>query len=305
MVLYSSISCFIGSITTAFGELDDGTTICSAQGFISNTSFLSSVLWLLFVNYAIYSIFVLTRPVRVTIPIHLTCWGLPLLLGLLPFSTNKYGASGGKSWCFIGEVSSSPPLGQYLWVIFSHYLWIWISIIITSIFLFLIQYQIFKMKKLTAILTAGGTVAVPRKRAGVGTLWLYPGLLVFIWTIPSIVDTVHWAPHRTETPIDRLAIFLPLSQGFFIAVIFFTTTDFLRRKMYSLVTGQPVALESRGSNASVAAGRRLSSVVHVERRISEIPYEPRKSINRAVSINNAIVPFKPVSSAVWKEDEKD
>eukprot|EP01041_Mallomonas_annulata_P013808 gene13808-29362_t len=110
MVFYAALADFIGAISTLFGELEDGTNICVAQGILSNIFPLASVFWTLAIAYLLYANVVLLKPFLISRYLHLLCWGFPTLITLLMYTTNRIGLPDPDNvgWCFVGNTSSSP-----------------------------------------------------------------------------------------------------------------------------------------------------------------------------------------------------
>ena len=88
-------------------------------------------------SYLIGQVFIIHRIVHSTqklksVPssMFILCWFLPLLLVLLPLTTNTYGnEDGGYGWCFVSNRKDSPNWSNGFWVFMAFYFWIWAAIL--------------------------------------------------------------------------------------------------------------------------------------------------------------------------------
>ena len=275
IVFYSAISDFAGAISTSFGELQDNTALCWAQGFMSNWFPLSSVFWTVAVTYLMYAIIVTAKPFEVTPTLHLICWGFPLLVALLPMTTNRYGAVGGVNWCFIQDRADSPSWGRTFWTFMSFYAWIALCLIIIIIIISLVSHHAMKLHAATR------HISISTKRtSGVNKLWLYPVVILLCWLVPAFTDiyeTLVISPYPLQAQADAAALVIPLTQGFFTSVIFLASTSIVKKKIYSVASN----IELNIRRSSVAVDDRASGVVNVRRRASKRP-----SLSAASSADN-------------------
>jgi len=231
MVFYGALSDFVGAIGTMFGELEDETPICIAQGWISNVFPLMSIYWTLAITVLLYSIVVKSKPITISKTMH----GFILAFSILPtafaYTTNRVGALEGINWCFITDKTdgSSPSWGLLFWTIFSFYIWIILSIFIMIMLLIIITIHNHRQKQTKASMSSNA------KSTSVKKLWLYPAVVIVCWLIPAVYD-IHDAvtdgsPYPHKENLQHVALIVPLSQGFVTAVIFVSSSTTLKQLM--------------------------------------------------------------------------
>ena len=250
IILYASIGDFISGISTSFGELQDETPLCWAQAFISNWFTLSSIFWTVAITYLLYTIIVIRRPMNETVMLHGICWGLPLLLTLLPLTTNRFGARHGANWCFIQNRADSPSWGIIFWVLMSFYAWIGFCMLIILVLIFLISYHTLRFEAITAQLSTG-----TRKNSGVNKLWLYPAVILVCWLVPSFTDTYETLVQRAyplKAVVDYISFGAPLCKGLLNSLVFCFSTEIVRKRIYNMsldirrsIVGSSIVLPQR------------------------------------------------------------
>lgn len=103
----------------------------------------------------------------------LFCWGVPIVLTVLPFSTLSYGDTGG--WCWIKGTTTAGSL----WRFFQFYIWMWVAVIYN----FYVFMNIDKKLKEFAASAEGGSAA----SGGMARrLRLYPMVLVICHSVGFI-----------------------------------------------------------------------------------------------------------------------
>ena len=120
------------------------------------------------------------KPLLISEPIlHVVCWGVPLLVAVLPYTTNMYGKSDDdNTWCFITNRSNSPSWGRLFWVLCSFYIWLWLAVIINFALVFSVT------KRLRAVSALNNDSI----KSQITKLWLYPAVAIFCWTPSTIMD---------------------------------------------------------------------------------------------------------------------
>ena len=265
MVFYSALCDIIGSIFTALGTQRDRTVSCSIQGYFANFFPLCGLFWMVMANYSIYRSLLSVKLEKMSPTLISSIFTLISVLTLLPLSSDRFGATHEDGWCFLAPNSNSKRWTLYFWVLIARYVWVYLAICSSIFFMISISIKIHQLRKLQS------QYSLPeKKRASVGELYLYPSMILICWIAPTIMDTykgVSTDQHADTTNAEKLAIACPICQGIITAIIFLTTNPFVRRKLYSKVTGRPVAVESRGSNVSnIANAGRRKSQVNVNRR---------------------------------------
>ena len=113
--------------------------------------------------------------------VHTVCWGVPLVVSLLPFTTNMYGKfDDDDSWCFITDTSTSPSWGALFWELCSFYVWLWLAVIINCA---LIVKVILRLKTLNSVENDLIKFQIQR-------LFLYPFVAIFCWMPTTIMDII-------------------------------------------------------------------------------------------------------------------
>ena len=104
LVTYVSLNDMIASIGLALGGSKTGSFVCTFQAIVTNLNYLSAIFWTTIIAYQLWLAVHYNHTIQQNqmLLIHLICWGLPIILTLLPLSTNDYGNADDEStWCFI------------------------------------------------------------------------------------------------------------------------------------------------------------------------------------------------------------
>eukprot|EP01038_Epipyxis_sp_PR26KG_P016425 gene16425-22396_t len=230
LVTYVALNNLIASSGIALGPATSKSQsfVCWYQGFTTNFNYLSSVLWTVIITYQVWLVSYNGKVLSNLSWIHGVCWGLPLLVSLLPLTTNTYGKVDENSvWCSISNRSDSPKYGEIFWVIFSFYIWLWISVFITILLLVSITFKLRRMAIIPQLI-----------RKTVYKLIIYPIILIICWTTASVAAIVNAAnSHNKHESYDtnRGAVVLAVLQGFLITVAFFILNPFIRYKWKMLI----------------------------------------------------------------------
>jgi hypothetical protein len=103
ILMYISASTTIATITSSFGMVSNA-PLCGLQSFFTSWLFKTSWAWTTVLSYHLYCIvfhgFFVPRPLLM----HILCWVVPLIMTLLPLSTNVYGRSSDDfvlGWCYL------------------------------------------------------------------------------------------------------------------------------------------------------------------------------------------------------------
>eukprot|EP01038_Epipyxis_sp_PR26KG_P015427 gene15427-20811_t len=219
LVFFASLNDLIAAIGIAQGSTRDNSPSCWFQGIATNFNFLSSIFWTTIISYQMWLVVRYGRIItdKDMILIHLLCWGLPLLVALLPLTTNTYGNPYGDSeWCFISNNSDSPPYGQLLWAILSFYGWLWLAIIISIFLLIKVAIQLRMMAIIPKIISNS-----------MSKLVFYPIISTICWTCATVTGIyfISTGDQHQGQAINVLsnefAIILAVLQGFIFSITFF------------------------------------------------------------------------------------
>ena len=196
-----TINDLIASLGFSMGKSPNGSFQCTFQAFTSCFNYLSSLFWctVISLEVSVYksimsklvnkylvcqqvwaSLHIENR--RVTpnkiILVHCICWGIPLLVTLLPLTTNTYGKTNEDApWCFIGTRAGSPSWGILVWDLCSFFIWLWLVLILN---MWLITSIIYRLKTIT------NTNQIVNWQ--VANLCLYPIVAILCWTPATIID---------------------------------------------------------------------------------------------------------------------
>lgn len=200
------------------GDLPSGSSGCWFQGITTNYNFLVSIFFTTVLAYELLSLVRMQQGIQNYKLVYAFCWLFPLIVTLLPLSTNTYSNSdppAGTGWCFIGNRSDSPKWSLTFWVLMSFYFWIWICIIIVCYLYINIVKQLYRATLYSDMEISGSII----------TLSLYPILLVFCWSFTSVVDInsslgSNAYKNVNIEVINALALILPSLQGFLHSIIF-------------------------------------------------------------------------------------
>ena len=239
LVFYVAINDFIASIGMALGPSNDGSAACWFQGLSTSYNFNSSVCWTTVMSYQVYLIVFYGQLLQDLTYLHLICWILPLVLTLLPLSTNTYGNVDDDSrWCFVTELSTSPHWSELFWVIVSFYLGIWCALLLNCFYISMILWKMYSMIKVPKAIVET-----------IHKLILYPIIIIVCWTVMSISD-IYSASSEASVPktmlwclLNGIGTLLAGLQGFFFALIFFSRNKIARNKWLQLFIECGVSLD--------------------------------------------------------------
>ena len=90
LVCYVSVNELLASIGAAIGPTQNGSFACWFQGITTNANYLSATLWATLITYQIWLVVYRQTVIKDLTFAHIICWGIPLLVSLLPLSTSTY-----------------------------------------------------------------------------------------------------------------------------------------------------------------------------------------------------------------------
>lgn len=218
IIFYIGICDLLSSIGGSFGLVNEGTIQCQIQAILTNIFPISGIFWTTILVYIMIGIVANKRVVKIiTWKYHLIGWIFPIIITLLPLTTNRYGILGGdRGWCFIDRLDSSPHWSTLFWMITSFYLWIWTSELFFALFLVYIVYIIY-VKNFTYSSSSSRYYKLL-------TLVFYPISTFVCWILPcysDIFSTIsnHFVSHN-NTGLNSYAFFTPFLQGILTLLIF-------------------------------------------------------------------------------------
>ena len=245
VVLYMACCDFIGAISYSFGLVKDRSPLCWVQAIMTNVFPVAGIFWTTILAYLLFSVISTGKMMKeLSLGIHLFCFVLPIILTLLPLSTNRYGARGDYGWCFIDNRSDSPEWSQTFWVIASFYLWIWIAIIL---FIALYAFIIWRLQ----------LVRNEMVKMSVNNIIWYPLAVVVCWCLPTIYD-ITYSLDKSRTMRENGVFFnfsflSPMFQGTLNTIIFFTTNENARDVLRQFLWSMPCLGRSRADDEDASS----------------------------------------------------
>lgn len=225
LIFYVAVSTFLASIGMALGQQDNESFGCWFQALVTNYFYLVSIFWVTVTSFQVYSIIFSKEHLQNMLKYHVFCWGFPLIVTLLPLTTNTYGNN--PSWCYIKNTSYSPAYARFMWELLAENLWIALAIAINIVFLVPIRIRMRSMLMLAQI-----SMTVTK------LIW-YPRMLIICWGsafILIIYDRFNIENNESLVIANNTSIILVTFQGVFMAIIFFVTNGSIRELWYNYWT---------------------------------------------------------------------
>ncbi|RDD39779.1 G-protein coupled receptor 1 [Trichoplax sp. H2] len=174
LLLYLSIACLINSITFLMADSVEPSPKCTFEAVMITISVWAILLWVILITFNLYWSAVAKKSTeRFEIYYHLIGWGIPVVISVIPFSSNKYGPAG--VWCWI----ENDPAWRFA---------IWYGPRFLIIFvLFLVYFYIFKyVRKQTSMWTGCHERERELMRENVKPLMAYPLVYLLLSIFPLV-----------------------------------------------------------------------------------------------------------------------
>jgi len=266
-IFYYAIATFLTSIGSTVGIPRDGSIACWFEGIVTNIFTLSSIAWILVINYAMYSI-LCNKQFIISYRIHLLCWTLPIIVTLLPLINTRYGTSD-NNWCFLVEKVDTPSWAIAFWVWISFYAWTW-SIIVIDIVIYIIGYRIIY----TQLSELNRSYFIPI----ITKLQYYPLIIIICWTLSTLTDVLEYVGY-----VNMVSNIMPCTQGLLSTFVFWYTLN-VRSYWVSYIT--------RGeSQTSVKRMSLLRSILGDEVSRGESNYNRVSVRKHLVSVSIQVKPY--------------
>ena len=214
IVFFISLSDFCCSIMNCLGFPLNGTLQCSIQAFGLFYFPLASWLWTVMLVYQLRTLLIL-KSLHISISwIHVICWGIPLVLSLLPLSTNPYGmddfASGDVACNLSGNETTK---------------FIWLDICSTAAAI--VCFVLMAFWSVEIYLHFRQAEDAPREMRFLNIMKLYPLALLVIWLprcVMRILITTTILPADSDSRLLAASYFVILSTqyGTLTAIIYFS-----------------------------------------------------------------------------------
>ena len=235
IVMYIAICSTIANATSAFGLIhNEKSPLCTTQSFITMWLYKSTWLWTTALSYHLFCIVFYGHYNPRPILINCICWILPLVVSLLPLSTNAYGRdddSGSNiyGWCFIKGNGKTGPI----WSLLTFNIFQFVCIILVGYYLFRITVRYGSMNIRTDY---------PEIYKIVISMALYPAGFFITWT-PNLIFSIilnfggaSRSSEMTNTIFNALCI-LATQSGTFLTVAFFWNCPEARRRWWAFLVG--------------------------------------------------------------------
>ena len=166
-----------------------------------------SWLWTLVLSYTIYCVVVKGKLWFQLWHVQCLCWTLPIVLALLPLTTNTYSANDPDlQWCLIVPRNDTPFGMTLFWAFASYGFWLFMCIVLMVYWGSMIQWRYW------------GSIASPVVRRAYEKVWLYPVALSLCWSLNMLCL---WVPAFSQNPfLLGFGMVLGVSNGMVNSVIF-------------------------------------------------------------------------------------
>lgn len=231
---------------TAFGISTNGSFDCWLQAFLTSYFPYCQSFWLSLTAWMLYQIIFHSKPTNLLCPKSFAlCSGIPLILALLPLTTQSYGNEVDNSgWCFLKNRKNSPKLGLTMWTIL-HYALLYLNIISYVVVLLLARKRLGRSK-----LSLSGQTGCSDALSGIMDLlfqliW-YPAIIFFMIFPESIYD-IHDAISNDEEEFNNNSAFIyvshlcPIASGVLMSLAFVITNTEANAEVRALLGFAPVA----------------------------------------------------------------
>ncbi len=226
IVFFISLSDFCYSIINCLGFPLNGTLQCSIQAFGIFYFPLASWLWTVMLVYQLKTLLILKMLHIPMIWIHGICWGIPLVLSLLPLSTNPYGMddyANGDVACDLSGTRTS----KYIWLDLNVSFVAVVCIILMAIWIVEIHLHFRQAEN------------VARELSFLKIIRLYPLALLVTWLPRSILRFLISATILSANSSSRLVAeayvgILSTQYGSLTAIIYFSHSPASRKLWVNL-----------------------------------------------------------------------
>lgn len=232
LVFFVALNDLIASIAISLGHAENGSFVCWFQGITVTLNYLSSVFWTVVISYQVWLVLERKTIMQDMTNIYIICWGLPVVLALLPLSTNTYGASAAFfncQWCFIADREDSPSWSLSFWAFASFFFWILLSLILTSFFIVRVYFIVKNMADMPEI-----------SRYTLRKLVFYPLITLVCWLPACLIyflalygSTSQYGKYLANV----FALSTATSQGLLNSAVFLANNELVRSKWVSFFTG--------------------------------------------------------------------
>lgn len=233
-----------------------GSIACFLQGFVQNYFYLCSFFWTITLAYNIHALAVHGK-LQIYIKVfHCINWGVPLVLSLLPLTTEMYKeSSDDDDWCWLQARYQTADSSQVtlFWTFFAF----WIPLLLcagTSIY-----WESVMMSAVTYRNNEHANTCIKRV---VNTLVCYPIIIIGCW-LPNLVQIVFWPNYKADMRFVVAVNSISIAQGGLVAILFMVSSCELRYnwiELFKSVCIKPFCYDSWQENDTLSARLTSSSV---------------------------------------------
>lgn len=261
-MFYISICSIFNSIGICIGLPRNGTIECYLQAFLTNAFPLSVIFWTTAIAYMVFCIIHKAQKIKVdSKPLWAATFVLPVVLTLLPLTTETYGSPEEDDWCFVKEraSSSSPPWTTLFWSIFCFYGWLYLNVLVYIVLLAVTLRHIYTMGRGVH----KDSITLSKMKASLYKLIWYPLITLVVWLPSAIYDVTELdndssGGRYTSNSSQYLAYLLPTTHGILMCGAFFATNRDVQLVLRELWQGR--GLPENALLESLIAAERTSSL---------------------------------------------
>jgi len=253
IIFYMSL-CDLGqNITSAFGFPADKTSLCWAQGIMSQFFTLSCWFWTAILMYRIYSLVKFSQCTMSIRSMHMIVWGMATFLTLIPLVNSRYGAGPTQSqWCLWQERSGYPRWWTTVWAFASFFGWLFLLSCLMIVWQVIIYIEFRDSPML-------GVIKRTYKK-----VYLYPLVMIGCWSLNCICDVIVFKGN--DSTFTAISMICGISNGILSAFIFLWKSDEARRRWKRYLFPPPRQSEF---DANVEPQVYLEQGTHVHKRDTE------------------------------------
>ena len=227
IVFYISISQIGSSVGTMLGQPYNGTPECYTQALFTNIFPYVYTFWTTIAAYMLYRVVHNLNPIDIDSTfIQCACWGIPVILSLLPLTTDTFGNEDTDwGWCYIKSSSRSPEWTVSFWVSVNYFIHT-VCVVLSILF---IAMSVYKVVRLSNSVTDQDTLKKLSKNI-VRFMW-YPIISFICWLPEGIYDLNDSLDKgqnqalKNDHAFTYFAFLLTISEGMWVAIAFFCTND--------------------------------------------------------------------------------
>ena len=252
--------------------------LCWAQGISVIYFSTASWFWTTCLSYCMYSIIRSGHSQIKDVYLHVLCWGLPLLLSLLPLVDATYGTdSSGTQWCLITSNERSSYYTTEMWSYLAYFGWLILCIFLMSFWYLRVRRQI--RGKSDALSTL---VRTTYQRVS----W-YPVVMISCWSLNFV--TIEFTAHVSNN-LAGLSMLCGVSYGTLTALVFFIKSEEARGRWYEFFASQEWLwgyLKLRPSTSSIPIDFADDDFNHPFMLSDAFSADSKSTVNTANNNNNA------------------